>query len=169
MWELACDIPLSWIKSDGPWMLHASGNQCGAHISIKHGHLNLVQIAVNPVQFPCDPVYCQALRGGQTMLYHHLNSSHSWNTTNTIAWLCSTNFVFKGQQWLVPVYIAQEKEIKQKRELKLPRKALPYKDSYVLQRSIKHGKGFSHNIYNPAAYNASQMLGLLCVSHKRVE
>lgn len=166
MWELAQNIPLPWVKSNGPWMLHASGNQCGTHISIKLGHLNLVQIAINPVQFPCNPVHSQALWCGQAMLHNHLNSSHTWNTkNNTIAWLCSTNIVFKGQQWLASVHSHCSNSIhcsgkEQKRQLKLLRKALPYKEGCFLQCSIKHGKGFSHNIYNPAAYNSSQVLGL---------
>lgn len=117
MWELVHNIPLPWVKSDGPWMLHASGNQCGAHISIKLGHLNLVQIAVNPVQFPCNPVHSQALWGGQAVLHNHLNSGHSWKTIkNTIAWLCSTNMIFKGQQWLVSASRAQGKIIKAEEE-----------------------------------------------------
>lgn len=77
MWELVRNIPLPWIESDGPWMLHASGNQCGAHISVKFGHLDLVQIAVDPVQLPCNPVHSQALRGGQAMLHDHLNPRHA--------------------------------------------------------------------------------------------
>lgn len=76
LWELVSNIPLPWVKSDGPWMLHASGNQGGAHISVKLGHLNLVQIAVNPVQFVRNPVHSQALRGGQTVLHDHLNPCH---------------------------------------------------------------------------------------------
>lgn len=55
---------------------------------------------------------------------------------------------------------------KQGRQLKFVRKALPYQEGCFLQCSIKHGKGFSHNIYNPAAYNSPHMLGLLCVSQK---
>lgn len=76
MWELVCNIPLPWVESDGPWMLHASGDQCGAHITVQFGHLDLVQIAVDPVQFPCNPVHSQALWGGQTVLHDHLNPCH---------------------------------------------------------------------------------------------
>lgn len=76
VWESVQNVPLPWVESDGPWMLHASSNQCGAHISIKLGHLDLVQIAVNPVKFPCNPVHSQALRGSQAVLHNHLNPCH---------------------------------------------------------------------------------------------
>lgn len=55
---------MPWVKSDGPWMLHASSDQRGAHVSIKLGNLDLIQIAVNPVEFSGDPVHSQAFRGG---------------------------------------------------------------------------------------------------------
>lgn len=66
-------------------MLHASSDQSGAHISIKLGYLDLIQIAVDPVEFSSDPVHGQALRGGQTVLHDHFNSCHPWNnnTNNT--------------------------------------------------------------------------------------
>lgn len=60
-------------------MLHASSDQSGAHISIKLGYLDLIQIAVDPVEFASDPVYSQALRGSKTMLHHHFDSCHPWN------------------------------------------------------------------------------------------
>lgn len=72
-----CSLPLARVESDSPWVLHPSGDERGAHISIQLGHLNLVQIAVNPVQLPRDPVHSQALWGGQTMLHNHLNPRHS--------------------------------------------------------------------------------------------
>lgn len=67
-------------------MLHASSDQSGAHISIKLGYLDLIQIAVDPVEFSSDPVHGQALRGGQTVLHNHFNSCHPWNnnTNNTV-------------------------------------------------------------------------------------
>lgn len=60
-------------------MLHASSDQSGAHVSIKLGHLDLIQIAVDPVEFSGDPVHGQALRGGQTVLHHHFDPRHPWN------------------------------------------------------------------------------------------
>lgn len=60
-------------------MLHASSDQGGAHISIKLCYLDLIQIAVDPVEFAGDPVYSQALRGGQPVLHHHFDSCHPWN------------------------------------------------------------------------------------------
>lgn len=75
-WELVNDVPLPRVESDGAWMLHASCNQGGAHISVKLGYFNLVQVAVNPVQLPCNPVHSQTLRGGQAVLHHHLDSCH---------------------------------------------------------------------------------------------
>lgn len=94
-WELVHNVPLSRVESDGPWMLHASGDQRGAHISVKLGHLDLVQIAVDPVQFPRNPIHSQALRGGQTMLHDHLNTCHTWdnNIKIKIAWICSTDLL----------------------------------------------------------------------------
>lgn len=77
MWESLHNLPLPWVKSDGPWMLHASSDQSSAHISIKMGYLYLVQIAVNPVQFTRNPIHSQTLWGGQTVLHDHLNSCHS--------------------------------------------------------------------------------------------
>lgn len=73
----ALNIPLSWVKSDGTWVLHASRNQCRPHFSVKLGNLNLVQITINPVQLPCDPVHSKALWSGQAVLNNHLNSGHS--------------------------------------------------------------------------------------------
>ena len=65
-------------------MLHASGNQRGPHVPVELGHLDLVQVAVDPVQFPCDPVHGQALRGGQAVLHHHLDPRHPWNNDMNI-------------------------------------------------------------------------------------
>lgn len=84
MCELLRNVPLARVERDGPRMLHAPGDQRGAHISVKLSHLDLVQIAVNPVQLPCDPVHSQALRGGQSVLHHHFNPCHPWNNTITI-------------------------------------------------------------------------------------
>ena len=94
-WELVHNVPLPRVKSDGPWMLHASGDQCGAHISVKLGHLDLVQIAVDPVQFPRYPIHSQALRGSQAMLHDHLDPCHTWDNDINIktAWTGSTNLL----------------------------------------------------------------------------
>lgn len=83
-WKLALasehNIPLPGVQSDGPGVFHPSSDQCGAHVSVQLGHLDLVQVTVDPVQFPCDPVHGQALGGGQPMLDHHLDTCHSWNS-----------------------------------------------------------------------------------------
>lgn len=79
------NVPLPWVESDGPWMLHASSDQRGAHVSIKLGNLDLIQIAVDPVEFSGDPVHGQALRGGQTVLHHHFDSCHPWNNNTSLA------------------------------------------------------------------------------------
>ena len=79
VWEPMCDVPLPRVESDGPWMLHAAGDQRGAHISVQFGHLDLVQIAVDPVQFARDPVHGEALWGGQAVLHDHLDPRHPWN------------------------------------------------------------------------------------------
>lgn len=81
--ELVHHVPLPWVKSDGPWMLHASSNQCRAHIPVELGHLNLVKIAVNPVEFTRNPVHSKTLWGGQTMLHNHLDPCHPWNNKQT--------------------------------------------------------------------------------------
>lgn len=78
-WAAARNVPLPRVESDGPRVLHASGDQRGAHVSVELGHLDLVQIAVDPVEFPRDPVHGQALGGGQAVLHDHLDPRHPWN------------------------------------------------------------------------------------------
>lgn len=76
MRELVPNVPLSRVESDGPRMLHPSGYERSAHVSVKLGHLDLVQIAVDPVQLPSDPVHSQTLRSGQAVLHDHLDSRY---------------------------------------------------------------------------------------------
>ena len=115
MWEVEHNVPLPRVKSDGPWMLHSSGNECGAHIPIKLGHFDLVQIAVNPVQFVRNPVHSQALWGGQTMLNHHLDPHHP----------CNNNFNDDSDYAALTISegYASGKDLEEKRFLK---KALPH-------------------------------------------
>lgn len=74
-------------------MLHASSDQSGAHISIKLGYLDLIQIAVDPVEFSSDPVHSQALRGGQAVLHDHFDSCHPWNNNTTNKGMTSSSKV----------------------------------------------------------------------------
>lgn len=73
--------PLAWVKGQGARVLHTACNQGGPHFSIQLGHLNLVQVTVNPVKVSSNPIHCQPLRSGQTMLNHHFNTGDTCNHT----------------------------------------------------------------------------------------
>lgn len=78
LWELVHGLPLPRVEGDGPWVLHASGDQRGAHVPIQLGYLDLVQVAVDPVEFPSDPVHGKTLRGGKAVLHHNLDPRYPW-------------------------------------------------------------------------------------------
>lgn len=70
--------PISGIQCNRPWVLDVTCQQGGPKSPIQLGHLDLVQVALDPIDVACDPVYGQALGGGQTVLNHHLKTGQGW-------------------------------------------------------------------------------------------
>lgn len=83
--------PVPGVQGDGPGVLHLPGQQRGAHGAVQPGHLDLVQVALHPVDVPCDPVHGQALGSGQAVLDHHLEAGQGWgrHTKGTERWSLS--------------------------------------------------------------------------------
>lgn len=67
-------LPIAGVQGDGTGMLNVPSQQRGPHGAVQLGHLNLVQVALHPVDIASDPVHSQALGGGQPVLDHHLEA-----------------------------------------------------------------------------------------------
>lgn len=59
-------------------MLHTTGNQSGSHLAIQLGHLDLIQVAVYPVQVSCNPIHRESLWGGQAVLNHNFHPGYTY-------------------------------------------------------------------------------------------
>lgn len=78
--------PVTWVKGDGSWMLHLSSEERCAHGAVKLGHLDLVQIALHPVDVSGNPVHSQTLWSGQTILDHHLKTGQGCTEAKRMTW-----------------------------------------------------------------------------------
>jgi len=76
-WGLKVGLPVAGVQGDGPRVLHLAGQKRGPHGAVQLGHLDLVQVALHPVDVAGDPVHRQALGGGQAVLDHHVEAGQS--------------------------------------------------------------------------------------------
>jgi hypothetical protein len=75
-------LPEAWVKCNCTRRFHVTSNEGASEAAVQLGNLDLVKVALHPVQVVTNPVHGQTLSGCQSSFYHSFDVDQGYRVEN---------------------------------------------------------------------------------------